>query len=252
MSLQRGLKGKLWEDVLFYLEYLSNYFRVDSETVDWGHCLSLWGCEMSMGYLLGCTTQPQVPTQPPSLSNNCSFWALCCYVVCVEAMIWGRCALPSSLKMSQHRCAVPDPLCEATALQKHSCALFPVSIRSLVQIRDFLLCVCWWKAWALFLTYHIWLGSQCYLVACYTACVLILCRVIMLWADRSLLDRAPAFPVTSMSSMGIYSQTNSFWDDAHGHPGTHLSGAVSSYRSWGGRRSSMTPSNRRNGLWEMS
>lgn len=146
---------------MIYVGYLSNYFRVDWETVDCGHCLPLWGCEMFVGYLLGCTPQPQVPAQPPSLSNHCSFWAPCCYVVCMEAVMWGRCALPSSLKMSQHRRAVPGPLCEATALQEHSCALFLVSMRSLVRIRDFLLCVCWRKTLSLHYSSlnHIWLGG---------------------------------------------------------------------------------------------
>lgn len=58
------------------------------------------------------------------------------------------CMLTSFINVPQHGRAVPDPLCEATVLQGHSCTLFPVSIRSLVQIRDLLLCICWRKAWA--------------------------------------------------------------------------------------------------------
>lgn len=85
----------------------------------------------------------------------------------------------------QHGCeaaaAAVDPLCEAVVFQEHSCALFHVGIRSLLQIRDFFLCI-WERKFEspLFLAYCIWLGIQCCLVACYTACVLTLCHVIVL------------------------------------------------------------------------
>lgn len=63
VSLQWGLKGKVWRerlDLFWELEQLG------SEALDWvrQHCLSMWGWEVFLGYLLGGTPQPSLPRQP--------------------------------------------------------------------------------------------------------------------------------------------------------------------------------------------
>lgn len=100
--------------------------------------LPIWaGLWSARGSPLGCIPQPGSPVL---LSGCCRFWAVCC--LCRSCDV-GKVVTD----VPQHGHAVLVPFCEATVLQEHSCALFPASIRSPIQIRDFL-CICWRKAWA--------------------------------------------------------------------------------------------------------
>lgn len=117
---------------------------------------------------------------PPALApHSASLFELCLNVVCTEAATWGR--WPQIVQahlfpqnVPQHGCeataAAVDPLCKATVFQEHSWALFHVGIRSLLQIKDFLLCICGKKVRKfespLFLAYFIWLGIQCIITLC--------------------------------------------------------------------------------------
>lgn len=94
---------------------------------------------------------PALAPSQPAHQIIAAFELLCLNVVCTEAATWGRWPqivqahlFPQNvLEHGPEAIAAPlDPLCKAMVFQEHSCALFPVGIRSLLQIRDFLLCIC--------------------------------------------------------------------------------------------------------------
>lgn len=114
-----------------------------------------------MWWGLGNTHGIPCGMHPPALApHSASLFELCLNVVCTEAATWGR--WPQIVQahlfpqnVPQHGCeataAAVDPLCKATVFQEHSWALFHVGIRSLLQIKDFLLCICGKKVWVSFI-----------------------------------------------------------------------------------------------------
>jgi len=109
------------------------------------HCLPAWGCEVFMGYPLAHSRSS--PVSQPACQRIAALELRVCSCLHGSRGVGRVHAHFFPQNVSQHGCAVPDTLSEATVLQEHGCALFPLSMKLLVQIRDFL-CVCWRKAWA--------------------------------------------------------------------------------------------------------
>lgn len=172
--------------------------------------------------------------------------------------------------VSQRGRALPDPLCEATVLQEHSCALFPVSIRSLVQIRDFLLCVCWRKARASIipcLPHVAWdpvlfgglLHSLCtrplsyYHVMGWLSSLFVLSKSARIARQRSLLPPGLLWVFTvkqTFSRWHTWSSWNMLVKSSHTWPQQRCLTQLILLQSWDGRRFSLLSSNKWNGFWE--
>lgn len=173
---------------------------------------------------------PALAPHSASLSNNCSFWAVHLNVVCTEAATWGRWPQIEQAHLfpqnvPQHGWeATAAPLvsrCKATLFQEHNCALFSAGIRSLLQIRDFLLCICGKKVWVSFIPRLPCLARDPVLFGGLSGCLCvhplscypIECRLsqLPLCPQQPAWETLPVLPVAPRASMCIYSQTFLGW-----------------------------------------
>lgn len=129
----RWLNAAVWDEILVWI--YNRDLRENFEGVFW-FILGTWVTRLRNGGL-GYTALPvcvglwsvyglpsgvhpaALAPQSASLSNYCSFWAVCLYVVCVEAVTWGR--WPQMMHAHLfHQCPTAWTCCPRPSLWGHS------------------------------------------------------------------------------------------------------------------------------------